>query len=152
MELEDIMSAKHPVTSANLFWKRLMQEVHNKTMQALMYEKDYAKTYDGDERPLVSVKKNWMAMMTWKDNALILHAVPKGDFLNGNKTKALTTFSLDVGVAGKFGFIEEPEGWATYILGPNFQLTCPTVTFDSQTPPQRSLESNRLLLGRRALS
>ena len=56
VELEDIMSAKHPVTSGILFWKRLMQEVHNKTMQALMYE-DYAKTYDGDERPLVSVKK-----------------------------------------------------------------------------------------------
>ena len=33
MELEDIMSTKHPVTSGNLFWKRPMQEVHNKTMQ-----------------------------------------------------------------------------------------------------------------------
>ena len=74
-------------------------------------------------------------MMTWKDNALILHAVPKGDLLNGNKTKALTTFSLDVGVAEKVGSIEKPEGWATYTLGPNLQFTCPTVTFDSQTPP-----------------
>ena len=27
VELEDIMSATHPVTSGNLFWKRLMQEV-----------------------------------------------------------------------------------------------------------------------------
>ena len=70
MELEDIMSAKHPVTSGSLFWQRAMQEVHNKTMQALMYEQDYAKTYDADERPLVSVKKNWMPMMTWKDDAL----------------------------------------------------------------------------------
>ena len=50
MELEDIMSAKHPVTLGNLY------NLHNKTMQALMYE-DYPKTYDGDERPLVSVKK-----------------------------------------------------------------------------------------------
>ena len=116
MELEDIMSAKHPVTSGNLFWKRLMQEVHNKTMQALMYEQDYAKTCDEDERPLVCVKKNWMAMMTWKDNALILHAVPRGDLLNGNKTKALTTFSRDVGVAEKFGFIEKPKGCATYTM------------------------------------
>ena len=33
-------------------------------MQALMNEQDYAKTYDGDEQPLVSVKKNWMAMTT----------------------------------------------------------------------------------------
>ena len=28
VELEDIMSAKHSVTSGSLFWKRLMQEVH----------------------------------------------------------------------------------------------------------------------------
>ena len=104
-------------------------------MQALMYEQDYAKTDDGDERPLVIVINNWIPMMTWKDNALILHAVPKGDLLNGNKTKALTTFSLDVGVAEKVGSIEKPEGWATYTLGPNLQFTCPTVTYDSQTPP-----------------
>ena len=52
-----IMSAKYPVTSGSLFWKRAMQEVHNKTMQGLMYEQDYAKTYDADERLLVGVKK-----------------------------------------------------------------------------------------------
>ena len=108
VELEDIMSAKHPVTSGSLFWKRAMQEVQNKTMQALMYQKDYAKTYDADERPLVSVKKNWMPMMTCKDDALVLHAVPKGDLLNGNKTKATSAFSLDLGVAEKFSFIEKP--------------------------------------------
>ena len=136
VELEDIMSAKHPVTSGSLFWKRAMQEVHNKTMQALMYEQDYAKTYDADERPLVSVKKNWMPMMTWKYDALILHAVPKGDLMNGNKTKATSAFSLDLGVAEKFGFIEKPKGWANYTLGPNLQFTCPANTFDSQKPPK----------------
>ena len=151
MELEDIMSAKHPMTSGSLFWQRAMQEVHNKTMQALMYEQDYAKTYDADERPLVSVKKNWMPMMTWKDDALVMHAVPKGDLLNGNKTKVTSAFSLDLGVAERFGFIEQPQGVVGYVLGPNLQFTCPTVTFDSQTPPQESLESNGLLLGRSAL-
>ena len=141
VELEDIMSAKHPVTSGSLFWKRTMQEVHNKTMRALMHEQDTAKTFDADERPLVSVKKNWMPMMTWKDDALILHAVPKGDLMNGNKTKATSASSLDLGVAEKFGFIEKPKGWANYALGPNLQFTCPTVTFDSQTPPKNP--SNR---------
>ena len=133
MELEEIMSTKHPVTSGSLFWQRAMQEVHNKTMQALMYEQDYAKTYDADERPLVSVKKNWIPMMTWKDDALVLPAVPKGELLNGNKTKALTTFSLDLGVAEKFGFIEQPQGVVGYVLGPNLQFTCPT--FDGQHSP-----------------
>ena len=134
VELEEIMSTKHPVTSGNLFWQRAMQEVHNTTMEQLMYEQDYAKTFDADERPLVSVKKNWMPMMTWKDNALILHAVPKGELLNGNKTKATSAFSLDLGVAEKFGFIEQPQGVVGHVLGPNLQFTCPTVTYDGQTP------------------
>ena len=77
VELEDIMSAKYSVTSGSLFWKRLMQEVHNTIMVKLMYEQDYAKTFDRDERLLVSVKKNLMPTMTWKDDALILYAVPK---------------------------------------------------------------------------
>ena len=94
-----------------------MQEVHNKTMTALMYEQDYAKTYDADERPLVSVKKNWMPMMTWKDNTLILHAVPKGDLMNGNKTKATSAFSLDLGVAEKFGFIEKTQRLGQLYIG-----------------------------------
>ena len=55
-----------------------MQEVHNTIMVKLRYEQDNAKTYDADERPLVSVKKNWIPTMTWKEDALILHAVPKG--------------------------------------------------------------------------
>jgi len=71
VELEDIISAKHPVTPGSLFWKRLMQEVHNTIMVKLMYEQENAKTYDADERPLVSVKKNWMPTMTWKEDALI---------------------------------------------------------------------------------
>ena len=136
VELEEIMSTKHPVTSGSLFWQRAMQEVHNTTMEKLMYEQDYAKTFDADERPLVSVKKNWMPMMTWKDNALILHAVPKGELLNGNKTKATSAFSLDLGVAEKFGFIEQPQGVVGHVLGPNLQFTCPTVTYDGQTPPK----------------
>ena len=46
-------------------------------MVKLMHEQDYAKTFDRDERLLVSVKKNLMPTMTWKDDALILYAVPK---------------------------------------------------------------------------
>ena len=112
VELEDIMIAQHSVTSSRLFWKRLMQEVHNKIIDKLMYEQDYAKPFDVDERPLVSVKKNWMSTMTWKDDALILHAVPKGELLTSDKTKALTSFSHDLGAAEKFGLIEKPKGWA----------------------------------------
>ena len=135
VELEDIMSSKHPVTSGNLFWKRAMQEVHNKTMRALMHEQDTAMTFNADQRPLVSVKKNWMPMLTWKDNALVLHAVPKGELLKSDKTKATSAFSLDLEVAKRFGFIEQHEGVVGYNLGPNLQFTCPTVTYTNQTQP-----------------
>ena len=143
VELEDIMSAKHPVTSGNLFWKRAMQEVHNEIMRALMHEQDTALTFDADEFPLVSVKKNWLPRLTWKDNALVLHAVPKGDLLNANKSKVTSTFFLDLGVAERFGFIEEPKGVTGYVLGPNLQFTCPTVTYTNQTKPDSTMPSAR---------
>ena len=139
VELEDIMSTKQSVTTGNEFWKRVMQEVHNKVMQALINEQDSALTFNGDERPIVSVKKNWMPMMTWKGNALVLHAVPKGDVLKSDKTTTTTTFSMDLGVAKRFGFIEQPVGVdAGYVLGPNLQFTCPTVTYTDQTLPSGS--------------
>ena len=129
VELEAIMSAKQSVTTGNEFWKRVMQEVHIKTMRALIDQQNTALTYNGDERPLVSVKKNWMPMMTWKGDALVLHAVPKGDALKSDKTTTTTTFSLDLGVAERFGFVEEEEGVVGHVLGPNLQFTCPTVTY-----------------------
>ena len=100
VKLEEIMSSKQPVTSGNLFWQRVMQEVHNKSMQQIMVEQNYAWTHQRDERPHVSLKKNWMPTLTWKDDALILPAVREGELLNFTKTKALPE---------KFGFIEQKK-------------------------------------------
>ena len=135
VELEDIMSAKQSVTTGNGFWKRVMQEVQNRIMEALIKEQDSALTFNADQKPIVSVKKNWMPIMIWKDDALILHAVPEKELLNANKTKATSAFSLDLSVAEKFGFIEKPPGFADYMLGRNIQFTCPTVTYTNQTQP-----------------
>ena len=135
VELEDIMSAKQSVTTGNEFWKRVMQEVHNKVMQALMNEQDSALTFNADQRPVVSVKKNWMPMMTWKGDALVLHAVPKGDVLKSDKTTTTTTFAMDLGIAERFGFVEQLHGVVGHVLGPNLQFTCPTVTYTNQTQP-----------------
>jgi len=33
VKLEEIMSSTQPVTSGNLFWKRVMQLMHNKSME-----------------------------------------------------------------------------------------------------------------------
>ena len=135
VELEEIMSARHYVTSGNEFWQRVMQEVYNTSMRKLIYEKDYAETYDGDDKPIVSLKKNWMPMMSWKNNALILHAVPKTEMLDSTKTRATSTFSLDLGVAETFGFVYEPQGVLGHVLGPNLQFYCPTLTYTDQSTP-----------------
>ena len=70
-----------------------------------MYEQKYAWTHERDERPHVSVKKNWIPNLSWKDDSLILHAVPEKELMNFSKTKTLTTFAIDLGVAEKFGLI-----------------------------------------------
>ena len=139
VELEDIMSAKQSVTTGSEFWKRVMQEVHNKVMQAIMSRQSAALTADGGEYPIVSVKKNWMPMMTWKGDALVLHAVPKGDLLNANKSKVTSAFIMDLEIAKRFGFVEKPVGVDVgYVVGPNLQFTCPTVTYTNQTKPTNS--------------
>ena len=139
VELEEIMSAKQSVTTGSEFWKRVMQEVHNKVMQALINQQSAAMSYHGDQFPIVSVKKNWMPMMSWKGDALVLHAVGKGDLMNANKSKVTSAFMMDLEIAKRFGFIEQPVGVDVgYVLGPNLQFTCPTVTYTSQTKPDQS--------------
>ena len=103
VKLEETMSLKQPGTSGNLFWQRVMQEVHNNSMQQLMVEQKYAWTHERDARPHVSLKKNWMPTTTWKDDALILHAVREGELLNFTKIKALTTFVIHLAVAESLG-------------------------------------------------
>ena len=139
VELEEIMSAKQSVTTGSEFWKRVMQAVHNKVMQALINQQSAAMVHHSDQFPVVSVKKNWMPMMSWKGDALVLHAVGKGDLMNANKSKITSAFMMDLEIAKRFGFIEKPAGVdAGYVLGPNLQFTCPTVTYTSQTPPDHS--------------
>ena len=138
VELEEIMSAKQSVTTGSEFWKRVMQGVHNKVMQSLLNEQESALTFNADQRPIVSVKKNWMPRMTWKDDVLVLHAIPKGDALKSDKTKTTTTFMMDLGIAERFGFIQELKGVTGHVLGPNLQFTFPTVTYTNQTEPDSS--------------
>ena len=136
VELEEIMSAKQSVTTGSQFWKRAMQEVQNKVMQSLMSRSASALTFNADQKPIVSAKKTWMPMMSWKDDALILHAIPKGDALKSDKTATTTTFMMNLEIAKRFGFIEKPAGVDVgYVLGPNLQFTFPTVTYTNQTPP-----------------
>ena len=138
VELEDVMSSKQSVTTGSMFWKRVMQEVHNKVMQSLLNEQEAALLFNADQRPIVSVKKNWMPRMTWKDDVLVLHAIPKEDAFKSDKTKTTTTFMMDLGIAERFGFVQQLQGVVGYVLGPNLQFTFPTVTYTNQTQPDSS--------------
>ena len=135
VELEDVMSSKQSVTTGSEFWKRVMQEVHNKVMQSLLNEQEAALLFNADQRPIVSVKKNWMPRMTWKDDVLVLHAIPKEDAFKSDKTTTTTTFMMDLGIAERFGFVQQLQGVVGYVLGPNLQFTFPTVTYTNQTQP-----------------
>ena len=144
VELEDIMSAKQSITTGSEFWKRVMQEVHNKVMRALINRQNAALTADRGQYPIVSVKKNWMPLMTWKGDALVLHAVPKEDLMNANKSKVTSAFTMDLEIAKRFGFLEQPVGVDIgYVIGPNLQFTCPTVTYTNQTKPDSTIPSAR---------
>ena len=144
VELEDIMSAKQSITTGSEFWKRVMQEVHNKVMRALINRQNAALIADRGQYPIVSVKKNWMPLMTWKGDALVLHAVPKEDLMNANKSKVTSAFTMDLEIAKRFGFVEQPVGVDVgYVIGPNLQFTCPTVTYTNQTKPDSTIPSAR---------
>ena len=105
VELEDIMSAHHSVTSGSEFWQRIMQEMYHTSMDQLLVEQKNAWTTMRDERPQITLKKAWMPTMIWKDDALILSAVTEKELFNRLQTKTTSAFSLDLGVAEKFGFV-----------------------------------------------
>ena len=63
-ELEDVMSADLFVTSGVLVWQRVMQAAHNKIMIKVTKEQEDVLRDDGDELPIVNIKKNWMPTLS----------------------------------------------------------------------------------------
>ena len=87
VKLDEIMSSKHPVTSGNLFWQRVMQEVYNKSMQQLMVEQKNAWTTMRAELPHVTLKKNWTPALTWKGADLLFPGFGGGGKVWVHRTK-----------------------------------------------------------------
>ena len=142
LELEEIMNASQIVATGSQFWRRVMQEMHNKIMHNVMAEQMRWLVNEPDQRPLVSAKQNAMPRLTWKKGALVIKALPLMDLLKTDK-KAITDFFINLDIALKFGLVEEKKvnNATKYYLGPNMQYTLPTSTFDSDTPPKGN--SNR---------
>ena len=136
IELENIMNANQVVATGSMFWKRVMQEVHNKIMTIVAEKQKQLLVSRRDERPVVSVKKNAMPQLTWKDDTLVIHALERKDAWNTNNV-AMTKFHINLDLALKFGLVVEKIGQntTTYVIGPNLQYTLPKVTYNRHTMP-----------------
>ena len=139
VELEEVMNADQIVSTGAMFWQRVMQEVHNKIMAMMMTQQYNLLVNNRDEKPVLFVKKNAMPRLTWKDNALVLHGIPKQDLMN-NRQAMMTEFFINLDIALKFGLVRRKTGKTGYgtrdfVLGPNLQYTLPTNNYNEATDP-----------------
>ena len=136
LELEEIMNANQGVTTGSMFWKRAMQEVHNKIMHNVMNEQMQRLVLEADQKPIVSAKQNAVPRLTWKKGAMVINAIPQADLIKADKS-AITDFFINLAIALKFGLVVEKtsQNKTWYELGPNMQYTLPVVTYDSTTEP-----------------
>ena len=70
-----------------------------------------------------------MPRLTWKEDTLVIHAVPKKDLLNVNQI-TMVEFYINLDIALKFGLLLKKSGTGTvaYTIGPNLQYTLPSET------------------------
>ena len=139
VELEEVMSADQIVSTGTMFWQRVMQEVHNKITNTLMKNQFDLLVKQRDRKPILFVKKNAMPRLSWKDNSLILHGIPKKEFMNEHQA-AMVEFFINLDIALKFGLVRRKTGKTGYntrdfVLGPNLQYSLPTNTYDETTDP-----------------
>ena len=136
IELENIMNTNHIVDSGTAFWKRVMQEVHNKIMSIVATKQKQVLLTRRDERPVVSVKKDAMPQLSWKDDSLVIHAIENARLFNVNQA-AMADFHINLTIALKFELVLEKKAnnATTYVLGPNLQYTLPTSTYNRHTMP-----------------
>ena len=136
LELEEIMNASQIVSTGSQFWKRVMQEMHNKIMHNVMAEQMRWLVAEPDQKPIVSAKQNAMPRLTWKKGALVIKALPQMDLIKADKS-AISDLFINLDIALKFGLVVEKtsQNRTWYPLGPNMQYTLPTKTYDSTTQP-----------------
>ena len=146
LELEEIMNANQIVATGSQFWKRVMQEVHNKIMHNVMNEQMQRLVKEPDERPIVTAKQNTMPRLSWKEDALVIHAIPQMDLIKEDKS-AISDLFINLDIALKCGLVVEKtsQNRTWYPLGPNMQ----DIRFDH--PTHRQSVSHGIQLGGRAV-
>ena len=139
IELEDVMNPTQIVSTGSQFWKRVMQEVHNKIMYTAMKDQWSELVKNRDRKPIVFVKKHGMPQLSWKGESLVIEAIAKEELVNSNQVN-MVEFYINVDIALKFGLLRIKTGKTgnsqnDYVLGPNLQYSLPTKTYDETTGP-----------------
>ena len=139
IELEEIMNATQIVSTGSEFWKRVMQTLHDKIMTEVMKDQWNASVAEPDRKPIVFVNKHGMPQLSWKEESLLIKAIPKKNLLN-NQQINMVEFYINVDIALKFGLLRRKTGktgYATsdFVLGPNLQYSLPTKTYGENTGP-----------------
>ena len=139
IELEEIMNATQIVSTGSEFWKRVMQTLHDKIMTEVMKDQWNASVAEPDRKPIMFVNKHGMPQLSWKEESLLIKAIPKKDLLN-NQQINMVEFYINVDIALKFGLLRRKTGktgYATsdFVLGPNLQYSLPTKTYGENTGP-----------------
>ena len=139
IELEEIMNSTQIVSTGSEFWKRVMQTLHNKIMTEVMKDQWNASVAEPDRKPIMFVNKHGMPQLSWKEESLLIKAIPKKDLLN-NQQINMVEFYINVDIALKFGLLRRKTGktgYATsdFVLGPNLQYSLPTKTYGENTGP-----------------
>ena len=137
IELEDIMNADQVMMDGSMFWKRVMQEMHNNVMFNVAKKQKDVLVTRRDERPVVSIKQYSMPRLTWKDDSLVIEALGRRDLLNVNDI-TMVEFFINLDIALKFKLVLAKSGlnnMIKYEIGPNLQYTLPKSTYNEHTMP-----------------
>ena len=146
VELEDIMNPSQIVSTGSQFWKRVMQEVHNKIMRTAMKDQWNSLVTEADRKPIVFLKKHGIPQLSWNGESLVIEAIVKKELLNSNQIN-MVEFHINLDIALKFGLVRRKTGktgYATsdFVLGPNLQYSLPSKTYDETTGPVGSRYRN----------
>ena len=88
----------------------------------------------------VSLKSTWKPTFEWKQDTLVLKAIPHQDVYArdaANKVQPLSTVGIHVDFAQKFGLLTKDKN-DKYRLGPNLDYALPTNTYNDTTLPTRT--------------
>lgn len=137
--LKDVMGNDFPVTSGIQLWHNIITHMDQTMMKDVTTTSVAWKTAK-NEAATVSLKSTWKPTFEWKQDTLVLKAVPPQDVYArdaANKVQPLSTVGFHVDFAQKFGLLTKDKN-DKYQLGPNLDYALPTNIYNDTTLPTRT--------------